>query len=322
MALVAGSLLAAAAPAAAQTAPATVRIGSIAIDASGESYYGVESGIFASNGINAQVTTSNTGAAILTAVLAGDLDVGIANPLQIASAIARGIPLQMLAPAALYSLKDANANLVVAKDSPFKTPKDLVGATFGVSSLADFNQLSLLGIPRHEQRAEGQRQFVELPFSQVGAALQRGTIGAAVITEPFKSDAIRAGQIREFGDTYLTIAARDRTDLLVHDEEPGSRRTPSWRRNSSPRSSRRRAGRTRTRKSRARSWPRSRRWSRLVVGHDEAPVLRDVQRQEVYREHALAGVEVRDAAAAGDVRRIQRVLGPGFTFRRRPFRGW
>ena len=203
--LIAGGMLAAGAPAIAQTAPATVRIGSIAIDASGESYYGVESGIFASNGINALVTTLNTGSTIITAVLAGDLDVGIANPLQIATAIARGIPLTMLAPAALYSLKDANANLVVAKDSPFKTPKDLVGATFGVSSLNDFNQLSLLAYLDTNNVARDSVKFVELTFSQVGAALARGTIQAAILTEPFKSDAVRAGQIRDFGDTYLTI---------------------------------------------------------------------------------------------------------------------
>ncbi|HEV8021911.1 MAG TPA: ABC transporter substrate-binding protein [Candidatus Lustribacter sp.] len=203
--LVAGGLLAGARPAGAQATGAAVRIGSIAIDASGESYYGVDSGIFASNGINAQVTTLNTGAAIITAVLAGDLDVGIANPLQIATAIARNIPLVMLAPAALYSLKDANANLVVAKTSPFKSAKDLVGATFGVSSLSDFNQLSLLAYLDTNKVPRDSVKFVELPFSEVGAALARGTIQASIITEPFKTNAMTAGQIREFGDTYLTI---------------------------------------------------------------------------------------------------------------------
>jgi len=203
---IAGGLFAAAQPALAQTTPATVRMGSLAIDASGESYYGVDSGIFAANGIAPQITTLNTGSVIITAVLAGDLDVGIANPLQIATGIARGIPLVMLTPAALYSLRDANANLVVAKNSAFKTPKDLVGATFGVSSLADFNQLSLLAYLDTNGVPKDSVHFIELPFSQIGAALERGTIQAGILTEPFKTDAVRAGQIRDFGDTYLTIA--------------------------------------------------------------------------------------------------------------------
>jgi NitT/TauT family transport system substrate-binding protein len=203
--LVAAGMLAVTRAASAQTAVPTVRIGALAIDAAGEAYYGTDSGIFLSNGINPQVTTLPSGSAIVAGVLSGDLDVGFSNPLQIASAIARGIPLLMLAPAALYSKTDASANIFVAKDSPFKAPKDLVGATLGVGALGDFNQLSLLawldsnGVPRDSVH------FVELTFAQLGAALQRGTVQAASIPEPFKTDAIRAGQVRAFGDTYLAI---------------------------------------------------------------------------------------------------------------------
>jgi NitT/TauT family transport system substrate-binding protein len=93
----------------------------------------------------------------------------------------------------------------VAKTSPFKSPKDLVGATFGVSSLSDFNQLSLLAYLDTNKVPRDSVKFVELPFSEVGAALERGTIQASIITEPFKTRAMAAGQIREFGDTYLTI---------------------------------------------------------------------------------------------------------------------
>src|ERR1700721_4444977 len=98
MTFIAGGLLAAARPALAQTTPATVRIGSLAIDASGESYYGVDSGIFAANGISAQITTQSTGSVIITAVLAGDLDVGIANPLQIATGTRGATPPVCLPP--------------------------------------------------------------------------------------------------------------------------------------------------------------------------------------------------------------------------------
>ncbi len=197
--------LTAARPAFAQTSLPVVRIGALAIDAAGEAYYGTDSGIFVSNGITPQVTTLTSGSAIVAGVLGGDLDVGFSNPLQVAAAIARGVPLQMLAPAALYSKSDAGANIFVAKDSPLKSPKDLAGATFGVGALGDFNQLSLLawldanGVPRDGVR------FVELTFGQLGAALQRGTVQAASIPEPLKSAAVAAGQVRAFGDTYLAI---------------------------------------------------------------------------------------------------------------------
>jgi NitT/TauT family transport system substrate-binding protein len=205
-ALIAGSILVASVPSVAQTAPAPVRMGAMAIDASGEAYYGNDSGIFQSNGISPQITTVSSGSAIIAAVLAGDLDVGLANPLQIASAISRGIPLQMIAPAVIYSKGDANPNFVVAKDGPIKSPKDLAGATFGVTTLADLNTLSLMAWLDANKVPRDGVKFVEMKFGELGLALQRNTIQAAIITEPFKTDAMRAGLIREFGDTYLAIA--------------------------------------------------------------------------------------------------------------------
>jgi NitT/TauT family transport system substrate-binding protein len=203
--LIAGGVLAMARPAAAQTALPTVKIGAQAIDATGEAFYGADAGIYVANGVNPQVTLLSNGATVLNGVLAGDLDVGEANPMTVAAAIARGIPLQVLAPAVLYSRKDANANLVVAKDSPFKRPKDLIGATFGVGSLGDFNHISLLAWLDINGISRERVKFVELPFGQVGGALARGLVQASFITEPVKSDAVRAGQIRDFGDTYLAV---------------------------------------------------------------------------------------------------------------------
>jgi len=205
--LMAGAMLATAQPLGAQTAALVVRIGALAIDAAGEAYYGTDSGIFMDFGIEPQVTTLTAGSAIVAGVLSGDLDVGFSNPLQIAAAIARGIPVKMVAPGALYSKRDASANIFVAKDAPFKTPRDLAGATFGVGALGDFNQLSLLAWLEANGVPLGAVRFIELTFAQLGAALQRGTVQAASIPEPFKSDAIRAGQVRAFGDSYLAIAA-------------------------------------------------------------------------------------------------------------------
>lgn len=48
-------------------------------------------------------------------------------------------------------------------------------------------------------------KFVEIPFTEVGEALRRGTVQAAFITEPFESAQIRAGLIRQFGDPYLSV---------------------------------------------------------------------------------------------------------------------
>lgn len=216
--------------AAAQSGLQTVRIGATAIDACGEAYYGVDNGMFANAGIDAQVTTLGNGAAIMAAVTGGTLDVGMTNTPQLAVAISRGIPLQMIAPASLYSKKDADPNLEVAKDSPVKSAADLATATIAVSSLVDFNQLSVYGWFDANKVPHDRVKFVELRFGEMGAALQRGTVQAAIMTEPAKSDAIRAGQIRDLADTYISIAPEIATivwfstkDWLQKNPEPARR---------------------------------------------------------------------------------------------------
>lgn len=203
--LLAGGIATAAQPALAQTTLPTVRMGTLAIDAGGQAFYGTDTGIFTANGITPQVVLLTGGAAIVAAILSGDLEVGASNPLQVATAIARGIPIQMIAPGCLYSKRDASANLFVAKSSTITKPADLVGGTFGVGALGDFNQLSLLAWLDTNNVPRDGVKFVELKFGELGLALQRGTVQAAIIAEPAKTEALRAGLVREFGDTYLSI---------------------------------------------------------------------------------------------------------------------
>jgi NitT/TauT family transport system substrate-binding protein len=193
-------------PVFAQSALSTVRMGTMPNDALGEPFYGADAGTFQANGINPDITYFANGANIVTALLASSLDVGIANPLSIAEAIARDIPLQALAPGNLISKRTAYPNLVIAKDSPIKNPKELAGGTIGVSEIGSLNYYSVLAWLDAYGVAPKSVKFVELTFTEVGIALQRGRIQAAFLQEPFTSQFIAAGQIRLFGSTYLAIA--------------------------------------------------------------------------------------------------------------------
>jgi NitT/TauT family transport system substrate-binding protein len=205
LALIGSGILAASAPAAAQTAT-NLRMGSMSIDAMGEAYYGLDRGFFRDNGFTPQISTLTNSSTIVQSVLAGDLDVGMTNTVQLAVAIARGLPVQMIAPASLYSARDATQGLAVAKNSPVKTAKDLVGATIAVSTLADFNQLGISVWLDHNGVSPSSVHFVELRFSEMGQALARGTVQAAQIAEPSMSNAVRAGDVRQFADVYSAIS--------------------------------------------------------------------------------------------------------------------
>lgn len=206
LSVVASSIVAAGMPAVAQTAATPIRAGTMAIDPFGEAYYGVDRGYFRDAGVDVQLSTLTNSSTIVQSVLGGDLETGLANTVQLAVAIARSLPLQMLAPAALYSSRDATQGLAVARTSPIKTAKDLIGATIAVSTLADFNQLGISAWLDRNGVSPSQVHFVELKFSEMGQALARGTVQAAQIAEPAMSDAIRAGDVRHFADVYSAIA--------------------------------------------------------------------------------------------------------------------
>ena len=204
--LLAGSALAGATPALAQAVPAPVRIGASPIDPMGVAFFGRDSGTFQNYGIDPQITSLSGGAAIMSAVVGGSLDVGLANAVNVAVAIARNIPIVMIAPATLYSKRDASANLVVAKDSAIKVPKDLAGATLGISTLGGFEQLAMLAWLDANKVPRSGIKFAELKYGEMGPALQRGTVAAAILPEPAKTDAVNAGQVRDFGDTFISIS--------------------------------------------------------------------------------------------------------------------
>jgi NitT/TauT family transport system substrate-binding protein len=49
-------------------------------------------------------------------------------------------------------------------------------------------------------------RVVELTFAEMAPALERGTVAAAVITEPALSNALKIGNVRSLGDPYLAIS--------------------------------------------------------------------------------------------------------------------
>jgi NitT/TauT family transport system substrate-binding protein len=200
------SAAAAGSPAFAQTALPVVRIGTNPVDPFGVSYYGVDRGFFRAAGVDAQLTTLPNGSTITQAVLGGDLDVGIANIVQVASAVAHGLPVTMIAPAALYSAKHAYSQLCVAKNATIKTASDLAGSTIAVSTLNDFNQLGVSAWLERNGVPPARVKFVEITFPEMGAALERGTVAAATIAEPALSEAIRSGRARGFASVYSVIA--------------------------------------------------------------------------------------------------------------------
>ena len=173
-----------AAPSRARAADA-LHIASIPLDAGAEAYYAYDLGYFRDAGIDAQVETIASGAAILAAVAGGAVDIGFSNLLSIAVAYKHNLPVTLLAPGSLYTASIPTSVLMVPKDSPAKTARDLNGKTLAVNGLKTITQYApQLWIDKNGGDSSTVK-FVEMTFPQIIEALANNPIDGAIVAVPF-----------------------------------------------------------------------------------------------------------------------------------------
>jgi NitT/TauT family transport system substrate-binding protein len=199
-------LSAAASAASAQSFLAKIRVGTVASDSFAGAYFAQDMGFFQKAGLVADVQTFRNGSAVSAAIAGGALEIGSATPITVANAVARGVPLVIIAAGGLSTTKAPNTLLVVAQSSPVRTAKDLEGKTVavtGIRALADGgidlwlekNGVVPSKVPR-----------IEMIGGAMAAAIERGTVTAALMNEPARSIALKNGSFRVIGDPFSAIA--------------------------------------------------------------------------------------------------------------------
>jgi NitT/TauT family transport system substrate-binding protein len=183
-----------------------LRIATSPLDAAAEAYYGLDMGFFKDAGIDAQIQQIASGAAIASAVAGNAADIGFSNMISVAAAFKRNVPFTLIAPASLYIDKDPTSVLMVPKNSPLKTAKDLNGKTFGTVGLKTITEYA----PRLWMDKNGgdsaSVKFIELSMPQILEGFATNRIDAGIVAEPFIAQAKNVGRI--FSDAYDAIAPR------------------------------------------------------------------------------------------------------------------
>jgi NitT/TauT family transport system substrate-binding protein len=188
----------------AQTLP-LVRIGCNATDLYLQPYIAQDNGFFERAGLSATIEPFANGAANATAVIAGAVDTGPADMIQIANAHNRGIPLAFFAGSGVYSSRQPTIQLCVAKNSTLKNPKELEGGTIAVVALKSLTEAGMREWLRQNGVDPTRVKLFELPYAEMSAALARGTVSAAFLGEPFLTAA--KADVRIIGSPNDSVAS-------------------------------------------------------------------------------------------------------------------
>jgi NitT/TauT family transport system substrate-binding protein len=175
--------------------PDKVNVGVIAIVDVAPIYLGKQQGFFTKHNIDLTLTTAQGGAAIVPAVVSGQYQFGFSNVVSLLLANANGLPLKMVCNGVASTGVVGNdyGALVVKQDSPIKTAADLVGRKVAVNTLKNIGDTTTRAAVRKAGGDPTKVNIVEMPFGNMGAALQSGQVDAIFVVEPFVTAATDAG---------------------------------------------------------------------------------------------------------------------------------
>ena len=174
-----------------------VTVGMLPILPTAALYAGIEEGFFEDRGIEVTVETGQGGAALLPAVMAGQIDFATSNPVSLLQARGEELDVRVIAhwTSALSEGEQDINGVVAAAGSGIESAADLAGKTVAVNTLNGMGGLTIREAVRQDGGDPDAVEFVELPFPDMPAALSGGNVDAVWVPEPFLSSLQAAGNV-------------------------------------------------------------------------------------------------------------------------------
>lgn len=185
-----------------------IKIAAPANDTATSALYAIKAGLFKKVGLNVEITAMNSGAAVASAVAGGAVQIGNSSLISIMEARQRRIAFSLVATSGMIETDVPYAALVVAKNSPIKSAKDLDGKTLASPALRDLNAISMAAWMDQNGGDSTTAKFIELSAAASMQAVADGRVDAAIIGTPFLQAGIEAGQLRILGKAFDAVAKR------------------------------------------------------------------------------------------------------------------
>ena len=146
-------------------------------------YLAIERGLFADEGLTVTVELVQGGAAAIPALQNGELDISYGNWVSFLLANQEGIDLRAIADG--VAAAPGFTELLALPDSGLAdNPTGLAGATIAVNTLNNIGELAIRSTLRDSDIAFEDVQLIEIPFPDMGAALERGDVDVIWASEP------------------------------------------------------------------------------------------------------------------------------------------
>src|ERR1700752_2593100 len=144
------------------------------------------------------------GAVIVQGVPSGDLQFGWSNVISLYQAHVEGFDFKLIAGGAI-NVRGSNEShaIIVGKDSPIKTAKELEGKTVAVNTLNNIVHLMAMAWIDKNGGNSSKVKFVEVPFPQMEATLSAGKVDAISVHEPCATAATQKGDTRELAQPWF-----------------------------------------------------------------------------------------------------------------------
>lgn len=185
----------------------TVTVGTIPVADTAPLQLAVQRGLFKNEGLNVKLQTIAGGAEAIPKLKSGALDISFGNYVSFLSAYDKGaLKLQIVAEG-FQSAPNTHA-ILVPKDSPIRAPKDLAGKKIGVNTKRNVSTL----LVRASLKPDGveldeDKNFQEMPFPNMEAALKSKSVDAVQAVEPFVTQLQTSIGARLVKDTSTGLTA-------------------------------------------------------------------------------------------------------------------
>lgn len=170
-------------------------------------HYARRAGIFRTYGLNVEITIINSGAAAAAALIGGSADVAYTNITTTITAHNKSLPIQILAPGALFNSDARMTTAILAlTDGTVRTGRDLNGKTVGAVSLGDSMSAGFQAWIDQTGGDSKTVKIVEVPASAAVQMLEEGRVSAVAVNEPAVTQAVATGKARALANPNDAIA--------------------------------------------------------------------------------------------------------------------